>query len=131
MTIAGGASMILLDEPTAGMSHSETEYAVALIRRVTQRKTLVMVEHDMRVVFNLADTITVLVYGQVVASGPPAEIHPGNRRLRNRPGSQNRILTITRAGFTVRRAGLASISTPGQQASTRRHRGALDKSESG
>ena len=56
------------------MSHSETEYAVALIRRVTQRKTLVMVEHDMRVVFDLADTITVLVYGQVVASGPPAEI---------------------------------------------------------
>ena len=74
MTIAGGASMILLDEPTAGMSHSETEYAVALIRRMTQGKTLVMVEHDMRVVFDLADTITVLVYGQVVASGPPAEI---------------------------------------------------------
>jgi branched-chain amino acid transport system ATP-binding protein len=74
MTIAGGASMILLDEPTAGMSHSETEYAVALIRRVTAGKTLVMVEHDMRVVFDLADTITVLVYGQVIASGPPAEI---------------------------------------------------------
>jgi len=74
MTIAGGASTILLDEPTAGMSHSETEYAVALIRRVTQGKTLVMVEHDMRVVFDLADTITVLVYGKVIASGPPAEI---------------------------------------------------------
>ena len=74
MTIAGGASMILLDEPTAGMSHSETEYAVALIRRVTQGKTLVMVEHDMRVVFDLADTITVLVYGKVIASGPPVEI---------------------------------------------------------
>jgi branched-chain amino acid transport system ATP-binding protein len=74
MTIAGGASMILLDEPTAGMSHSETEYAVALIRRVTQGKTLVMVEHDMRVVFDLADTITVLVYGKVIASGPPMEI---------------------------------------------------------
>ena len=74
MTIAGGASMILLDEPTAGMSHSETEYAVALIRRVTQGKTLVMVEHDMRVVFDLADTITVLVYGRVIASGAPAEI---------------------------------------------------------
>src|SRR5947208_1097202 len=74
MTIAGGASMILLDEPTAGMSHSETEYAVGLIRRVTTGKTLVMVEHDMRVVFDLADTITVLVYGQVVASGPPAAI---------------------------------------------------------
>jgi branched-chain amino acid transport system ATP-binding protein len=74
MTIAGGASMILLDEPTAGMSHSETEYAVALIRRVTQGKTLVVVEHDMRVVFDLADTITVLVYGKVIASGPPADI---------------------------------------------------------
>ena len=74
MTVAGGASVILLDEPTAGMSHSETEYAVALIRRVTEGKTLVMVEHDMRVVFDLADTITVLVYGNVIASGPPAEI---------------------------------------------------------
>ena len=74
MTIAGGASMVLLDEPTAGMSHSETEYAVALIRRVTQGRTLVVVEHDMRVVFDLADTITVLVYGKVIASGPPAEI---------------------------------------------------------
>ncbi|HEX3399649.1 MAG TPA: ABC transporter ATP-binding protein [Acetobacteraceae bacterium] len=74
MTVAGGASVILLDEPTAGMSHSETEYAVALIRRVTQGRTLVMVEHDMRVVFDLADTITVLVYGKVIASGPPAEI---------------------------------------------------------
>ncbi len=74
MTVAGGANVILLDEPTAGMSHSETEYAVALIRRVTEGKTLVMVEHDMRVVFDLADTITVLVYGNVIASGPPAEI---------------------------------------------------------
>jgi branched-chain amino acid transport system ATP-binding protein len=74
MTVAGGANVILLDEPTAGMSHSETEYAVALIRRVTEGKTLVMVEHDMRVVFDLADTITVLVYGNVIASGPPTEI---------------------------------------------------------
>jgi branched-chain amino acid transport system ATP-binding protein len=74
MTVAGGASVILLDEPTAGMSHSETEYAVALIRRVTEGKTLVVVEHDMRVVFELADTISVVVYGQVIASGPPAEI---------------------------------------------------------
>ncbi len=74
ITIAGGATVILLDEPTAGMSHSETEYAVALIRRVTEGKTLVMVEHDMRVVFDLADTISVVVYGQVIASGPPTEI---------------------------------------------------------
>ncbi len=74
MTIAGGASVVLLDEPTAGMSNTETDYAMALIRRVTQGKTLVMVEHDMKVVFDLADTITVLVYGQVIASGPPAEV---------------------------------------------------------
>ena len=74
ITIAGGADVILLDEPTAGMSHSETEHAVSLIRRVTAGRTLVMVEHDMRVVFDLADTISVLVYGQVIASGPPAAI---------------------------------------------------------
>jgi branched-chain amino acid transport system ATP-binding protein len=47
---------------------------MALIRRVTQGRTLVMVEHDMKVVFDLADTITVLVYGEVIASGPPATI---------------------------------------------------------
>ncbi len=74
MTVAGGAEAVLLDEPTAGMSNTETEQAMALIRRLTQNRTLLMVEHDMRVVFDLADTITVLVYGQVIASGPPAEI---------------------------------------------------------
>jgi branched-chain amino acid transport system ATP-binding protein len=74
ITIAGGASVILLDEPTAGMSRSETANAVAMIREVTHDKTLVMVEHDMGVVFDLADTITVVVYGEVIASGPPAEI---------------------------------------------------------
>ncbi len=74
MTIAGGASVILLDEPTAGMSNTETDYAMALIRRVTEGKTLLMVEHDMKVVFDLADVITVLVYGRVIASGPPAEV---------------------------------------------------------
>jgi branched-chain amino acid transport system ATP-binding protein len=74
MTVAGGASAILLDEPTAGMSNTETEHAIALIRHITEGRTLVMVEHDMRVVFDLADTITVLVYGEVIASGPPAEI---------------------------------------------------------
>jgi branched-chain amino acid transport system ATP-binding protein len=71
MTIAGGASVILLDEPTAGMSNTETDNAVELIRRVSTGKTLVMVEHDMKVVFGLADVISVLVYGQVIASGPP------------------------------------------------------------
>ena len=74
VTIAGGAEVILLDEPTAGMSHSETDYAVALIRSVTEGKTLVMVEHDMGVVFGLADVITVLVYGEVIASDAPGKI---------------------------------------------------------
>jgi branched-chain amino acid transport system ATP-binding protein len=74
MTIAGGASVILLDEPTAGMSNTETDNAVALIRRVSAGKTLVMVEHDMKVVFGLADIITVVVYGQVIASGAPQDV---------------------------------------------------------
>jgi branched-chain amino acid transport system ATP-binding protein len=74
ITIAGGADVILLDEPTAGMSHSETADAVDLIRNVTEGKTLVMVEHDMGVVFGLADRISVLVYGRVLASGTPEEI---------------------------------------------------------
>ncbi|HBN30536.1 MAG TPA: ABC transporter ATP-binding protein, partial [Rhodobacteraceae bacterium] len=58
VTIAGGADVIMLDEPTAGMSHSETDYIVDLIRKVTENKTLVMVEHDMGVVFGLADRIS-------------------------------------------------------------------------
>jgi branched-chain amino acid transport system ATP-binding protein len=74
MTIAGGASVILLDEPTAGMSNTETDNAVELIRRVSTGKTLVMVEHDMKVVFGLADIISVLVYGQIIASGPPQAV---------------------------------------------------------
>jgi len=81
ITIAGGADVILLDEPTAGMSRSETANAVALIREVTAGKTLVMVEHDMSVVFNLADCISVVVYGEVIASGPPAQIR-GDARVK-------------------------------------------------
>jgi len=74
ITVAGGAEVILLDEPTAGMSRSETEYAVALIRTMSEGKTLLIVEHDMSVVFDLADVVTVVVYGEVIASGPPAQI---------------------------------------------------------
>jgi branched-chain amino acid transport system ATP-binding protein len=74
ITVAGGADVILLDEPTAGMSRSESDQAVALIRRMTEGKTLVMVEHDMGVVFGLADRISVLVYGQVIATDTPQAI---------------------------------------------------------
>jgi branched-chain amino acid transport system ATP-binding protein len=74
VTIAGGAGVILLDEPTAGMSRTETVQAVELIRQVSAGKTLIMVEHDMNVVFDLADRISVLVYGELIATGTPAEI---------------------------------------------------------
>jgi branched-chain amino acid transport system ATP-binding protein len=71
ITIAGGASVVLLDEPTAGMSKSETARFVNLIREVTVGKTLLTVEHDMGVVFGLADKIAVLVYGEVIAFDTP------------------------------------------------------------
>ena len=74
ITIAGGADVILLDEPTAGMSRSESDAAVELIRKVSAGKTLLMVEHDMSVVFGLADKIAVLVYGEVIACDTPANI---------------------------------------------------------
>ena len=81
ITTAGGADVILLDEPTAGMSRAETERAVALIRRLTEGRTLLIVEHDMSVVFGLADRISVLVYGQIIASGTPQEIR-GNPKVK-------------------------------------------------
>ncbi|MES2980227.1 MAG: ABC transporter ATP-binding protein [Pseudomonadota bacterium] len=74
MTIAGNPSVVLLDEPTAGMSHSETLHFTALIRELTAGKTLLLVEHDMGVVFELADRITVLVQGEVMATGTPQEV---------------------------------------------------------
>ena len=74
ITIAGGADVIVLDEPTSGMSLGEIQRAVNLIREVSEGKTLMIVEHDMGVVFDIADTISVLVYGQVIASGSPNDI---------------------------------------------------------
>jgi branched-chain amino acid transport system ATP-binding protein len=81
ITMAGGANVILLDEPTAGMSRAETERAVELIRRLSEGRTLLIVEHDMSVVFGLADRISVLVYGEIIASGTPAEIR-GNAKVK-------------------------------------------------
>jgi len=79
LTIATEPELILLDEPTAGMSTEETREAVKLIGRVTQGKTLVIVEHDMEVVFSLADRITVIYYGEVLASGPSGEIRQNQK----------------------------------------------------
>ena len=74
ITIAGGAETILLDEPTAGMSKSETERATNLIRSIAKNRTVLIVEHDMGVVFDLSDTISVLVYGEVICSDKPDNV---------------------------------------------------------
>lgn len=71
LTVATRPDLILLDEPTAGLNSEDTRRAIGLIRRVTEGKTLVMVEHDMEVVFNLADRISVIYYGRVLATGSP------------------------------------------------------------
>lgn len=81
LTVAVGPDLVLLDEPTAGLNTEETRKAVELIRRVTAGKTLVMVEHDMDVVFTLADRVSVIYYGRVLASGTPDEIR-GNEEVR-------------------------------------------------
>jgi branched-chain amino acid transport system ATP-binding protein len=85
ISIAGGAHTILLDEPIAGMSHSEAQEAIELIKRVTQDKTLVMVEHDMGVIFDVADRISVLVYGEIIATDIP-------ERIRSNPAVQEAYL---------------------------------------
>jgi branched-chain amino acid transport system ATP-binding protein len=79
VTIGGGANVILLDEPTAGMSKSETGRFVGLIKEVTLGKTLLTVEHDMGVVFGLADKIAVVVYGEVIAFDTPEAVRANPR----------------------------------------------------
>jgi branched-chain amino acid transport system ATP-binding protein len=74
LALAADSTLLLLDEPTAGMSHSESRHVVKLIRRMTEGKTLLLVEHDMGVVFDLADRIIVLVDGRLVANGTPEAI---------------------------------------------------------
>ena len=79
ITIAGGAHVILLDEPTAGMSRSETSRFITLIKEVTVGKTLLTVEHDMGVVFGLADKIAVVVYGEIIAYDVPEAVRADQR----------------------------------------------------
>ena len=79
ITIAGGANVILLDEPTAGMSRSETSRFISLIKEVTVGKTLLTVEHDMGVVFGLADKIAVVVYGEIIAYDVPEAVRADQR----------------------------------------------------
>ena len=79
ITIAGGANVILLDEPTAGMSKTETTRFIHLIKEVTEGRTLLTVEHDMGVVFGLADKIAVVVYGEVIAFDTPDKVRANQR----------------------------------------------------
>ncbi|MDZ7938976.1 MAG: ABC transporter ATP-binding protein [Rhodoferax sp.] len=79
ITIGGGANVVLLDEPTAGMSKTETTRFIALIKSVTEGKTLLTVEHDMGVVFGLADKIAVVVYGEVLAFDTPDAVRANPR----------------------------------------------------
>jgi len=79
MALATDPEILLLDEPTSGMSRDESAYVVELIREVTEGKTLLVVEHDMSVVFDLCDHISVLVYGKILASGAPETVRADRR----------------------------------------------------
>jgi branched-chain amino acid transport system ATP-binding protein len=81
LALAGEPDLLLLDEPTSGMSPAETQRMIDLIAGLPRALSILMIEHDMKVVFSLADRITVLYYGEVLASGPPAEIQ-ANARVR-------------------------------------------------
>jgi branched-chain amino acid transport system ATP-binding protein len=81
VALAGEPDLLLLDEPTSGMSQAETSRITALIPELPAGLAVLMIEHDMDVVFSLADRITVLYYGEVLATGTPAEIQ-GNARVR-------------------------------------------------
>ncbi len=81
LALACEPDVLLLDEPTSGMSPAETERMIALIRELPPALGLLMIEHDMNVVFSLADRITVLYYGEILATGKPADIS-SNARVR-------------------------------------------------
>ena len=82
MVLATNPRVLLLDEPLAGMGAEESAGMVALLRRLRPDHAMVLVEHDMDAVFALADTLTVMANGRVIASGPPATVreHPEVRR---------------------------------------------------
>ncbi|HUB97692.1 MAG TPA: ABC transporter ATP-binding protein [Stellaceae bacterium] len=81
LALAGDPDLMLLDEPTSGMSPAETERMIALISNLPREIAILMIEHDMNVVFSIADRITVLFFGEVLASGTAAEIQ-ANPRVR-------------------------------------------------
>ena len=89
MTAASGASIILLDEPMAGMSREESSHAITLVRTLAKDKTVLIIEHDMDVVFSLSDRISVLVYGEIIASDVPEKVRDNARVQEAYLGSEN------------------------------------------
>jgi branched-chain amino acid transport system ATP-binding protein len=81
IALATEPQLLCLDEPTAGMSQTETRETMALVRRIARNLTILIVEHDMQVVMGLAHRITVLHYGEILAEGTPAEIQENPRVL--------------------------------------------------
>ena len=81
IALATEPQLLCLDEPTAGMSAAETRDTMQLVRRIAENLTILIVEHDMQVVMELADRITVFHYGEILAEGPPAEIQKNPRVL--------------------------------------------------
>ncbi len=79
MALAGNPRMLLLDEPMAGLGPEESARMVGMLRELKKELTILLVEHDMEAVFALADRITVLVYGRVIASGAPDEIRANSQ----------------------------------------------------
>jgi branched-chain amino acid transport system ATP-binding protein len=79
VALASEPALVLLDEPTSGMSPSETARMIELIGTLPRTLSILMIEHDMKVVFSVADRITVLYYGKVLATGTPAEIQANTR----------------------------------------------------
>ena len=95
VALATKPQLLLLDEPMAGLGVTESNRMVKLLQELRREVTIVLVEHDMDAVFTLADRITVLVYGRVIASGPPAEIRQNDEVKRAYLGDQH---AVTRHG---------------------------------
>jgi branched-chain amino acid transport system ATP-binding protein len=85
LTLASDPAVMLIDEPTAGMSRADTDAMISTLVKIGEGRTLILIEHDMNVVFGLADRISVLVHGQVVVTGTPTEV-------RNDPRARNAYL---------------------------------------
>jgi branched-chain amino acid transport system ATP-binding protein len=79
MALATQPKLLLLDEPMAGMGAEETQKLITILKKLKTGKTMILIEHDMNAVFSLADRITVMVYGKIIATGSPKEIRANQK----------------------------------------------------